>query len=311
VAAAPACTGLFGRFRPQYLKTELDQPNAWAYSGQPFRVKVTGFSEGGTKTKNYNVADGFHQDITFSAWGVPPDPVAANPAAGIVAPSPLPKASLSDTKESDGTFAEGAVVGSPSYTFDSSKLPVKPTKIYVRAISEDATSEGHGEAIIEIRTGRLRMSNAFGSVSRTLPVPVRVEYWTGNSWLRNTQDSSTILSSSAIALTPSAAVDKVAVIEPQITMANGAATFTLKAPTRNTNQNGVGFVDIAANLGEDVQDKSCLVAKPVTVGAKVAWLRSLNGSCNSNWTQDPTARANFGVTTPENNATIHVRESFN
>lgn len=318
-AVAPECTGLFGRFRPQHFKTELDQPYTWAYSGQPFRVKVIGFSQGGTKTKNYNVADGFHQNITFSAWGVAPDPVAENPASGAVAPAPVPKNSLGDTKESDGTFAEGAVVGSPSYTFDAAKLPVKPTKISVRAVSEGATSEGHGEATIEIRTARLRMSNAFGSVDRDLKVPVRVEYWTGNSWLLSQEDSFTKVPTSAIALNPAPKVKQVLVIGTEIAINEGVGSFTLSKPQRDTQNNGVGSVLIAANLGELTADISCLDNHPTTTGAKVPWLRSRNGTCDPSgtlnpsviWALDPAARASFGVSTPENKATIHVRESFN
>jgi MSHA biogenesis protein MshQ len=325
VAAAPACTGLFGRFRPQYLKTELDQPNAWAYSGQPFRVKVTGFSEGGTKTKNYNVADGFHQDITFSAWGDPLDPATENPAFGVIAPNPVPKSALVDTTEVDGTFAEGAVVGSPSYTFDLSKyasdptkVPVKPTKIYVRAVSEGATSAAHGEATIEIRSARLRMSNAFGSVDRDLKVPVRVEYWTGSSWLLSQEDNFTRIPTTAIALNPAPKVKDVAVLGTEIAINKGAGFFTLSKPKRDQTNNGVGSVLVALNLGNLTADNACLDEHKVTSGAKLAWLRSRNGTCDPAgaslpviWTHDPAARASFGVSTPENKATIHVRESFN
>lgn len=309
--AAGKCTGLFGRFRPKYFKTSLPGgARTWAYSGEPFDVVVSGFNAENVATENYSKIGGFSKDLTFSALGVAPDPVTANPG-----PGSMTTAEVKVPEQIDLVPPGGAVIGKPAYAFNPPTAPanpVKPTKIAVCATDSDGvTSTGNCNAVQEIRVGRLRMSNAFGSVSRTLQIPVRVEFWTGGSWLRNTQDSSTILPSSAIALTPAPAVDKVAVIEPQITLANGAATFTLKAPTRNANQNGVGFVDIAANLGEDVQDKSCLFVKPATVGAKLAWLRSLNGSCNTSWTQDPTARANFGVTTPENNATIHVRESFN
>jgi MSHA biogenesis protein MshQ len=42
----------------------------------------------------------------------------------------------------------------------------------------------------------------------------------------------------------------------------------------------------------------------------VPWLRSLNG-CANDYSRDPSARATFGVFSPESKATIHVRELFN
>ena len=309
VAASPNCTGAFGRFRPHHFSTELADPaRTWAYSGQPFAIKVNGYNLGNTLTQNYNVIDGFQQDVTFSAWGVPPDPNTANPGPGAVTPVPVTKDKLVDPVDpATGAVIDGAVVGSPAYTFDQTKLPVKPTWIYVRATSDGATSQGYAEAKIQIRTGRLRMSNAFGSVARDLPIPVRVEYWTGNSWLLNQGDNYTVLPASAIGLTTT--LSGVAA-QGTAKMVNGIGSFTLKHPT-GTGAAAVGTVRIAANLGGGAADQSCLTSHPATTGATVSWLHSRYGSCNTNWDQDPTATANFGVTSPENKATIHVRESFN
>jgi hypothetical protein len=308
-AASPNCSGAFGRFRPHHFTTELADPaRTWVYSGQPFAVKVNGFSLANTPTQNYNVIDGFQQDMTFSAWGVPPDPGTANPGPGAVTPFPITKDKLADpTDAATGAVIDGAIVGSPAYTFDQTKLPVKPTWIYVRATSDGATSQGYTEAKIEVRTGRLRMSNAFGGAARDLAIPVRVEYWTGSSWLLNQGDSYTILPASAIGLTTT--LSGVAA-QGTAKLTNGIGSFTLKHPT-GAGASAVGTVRIAANLGTGAADQSCLSTHPASTGAALAWLHSLYGSCNASWNQDPTAVANFGVTSPENKATIHVRESFN
>ncbi len=308
-AANPACTGAFGRFRPHHFKTVLPDPaHDWAYSGQPFPIKVEGYDMGGSLTKNYNVVDGFQQDVVFAAWGVPPDPATANPGPGAISPMVVVKGALIDPVDTDtGGVIDGAVVGSPAYTFDQTKLPVKPTWIRVRATSDGATSEGYDEAKIQIRTGRLRMSNAFGSAGRDLPISVRVEYWTGNSWVLNQGDSYTVLQPSAIAL--STTLSGVSA-KGTIKMSGGVGAFSLTHPT-GSGAAAVGTVRMAANLGTAAADQSCLAAHPASTGAAIPWLHSRYGSCRTTWDQDPTATANFGVTSPENKATIHVRESFN
>jgi MSHA biogenesis protein MshQ len=172
--------------------------------------------------------------------------------------------------------------------------------------------------VLEIRSGRLRMSNAFGGVNSTVTIPARVEYWTGSSWLLNRDDSTTILLPSAFALNHGPTIKGVTVAGTvSIQLGNGKLQLT--PPKRDSTTNGVGYVDIAANLGGLAKDSSCLSNTVTSTGAQQAWLRSRNGACDPSgkndpaviWTQDPTARASFGVTTRENKSTIHVRESFN
>lgn len=308
-AASPACTGAFGRFRPHHFKTVLlDPAHDWTYSGQPFAVKVEGYDLGGSLTKNYNVIDGFQQDVVFSGWGVAPDPLTANPGPGAMSPMVIAKAVLVDPVEADtGAVIDGAVVGSPLYTFDQTKLPVKPTWISVRATSDGASSAGFDEAKIQVRTGRLRLSNAFGSAGRDLPIPVRVEYWSGNSWMLNQADKYTVLQPSAIALSTSLSG---VTAKGTVKITDGVGTFSLTHPT-GTGAAAVGTVRMAANLGASAADQSCLAAHPASTGAAMPWLHSRYGSCNTSWDQDPAATANFGAASPENKATIHVRESFN
>lgn len=312
--SAGKCTGLFGRFRPKYFKTSLpDGARTWAYSGEPFSVVVSGFNADNEATDNYDKVNGFSRDITFSALGVAPDPVIANPGPGVMAPALVEVKDLADL-----TPPGGAVVGKPGYAFTAASLPVKPTKIAVCATDADTVnSNGNCGAVVEIRTGRLRMSNAFGSVDRDLRIPVRAEYWSGSSWLLNTGDSFTTLPITALALSPASSLQDVKVQGTQVALTNGAGSFVLSKPTRDATHNGVGSVLIAANLGATTTDTSCLADHPVTVGAKISWLRSRNGTCNASgtaaqiWSEDPTARASFGVTTRENRATIHVREALN
>lgn len=316
--AAGKCTGLFGRFRPKYFKTSLPGgARTWAYSGEPFDVVVSGFNADDVATENYSKIGGFSKDITFSALGVAPDPVTANPG-----PGSMTTAEVKVAGQSDLVPPGGAVIGKPAYALTAPTAPanpVKPTKIAVCATDSDGvTSTGKCNAVQEIRVGRLRLSNAFGSVDRDLRIPVRVEYWSGSSWLVNTDDGFTIIPISALALSPAPNVQMVKAQGTEIKITGGLGSFMLDKPTRDAGHNGVGSVIIAANLGDATTDAACQGAHPITVGAKLPWLRSRNGTCSAAgatpaeiWSQDPTARASFGVTTRENRATIHVRESFN
>lgn len=320
--AAGKCTGLFGRFRPKYFKTSLhDASRAWTYSGEPFGVVVSGFNANDLATYNYNKVDGFSRDVTFTAQGVAPDPVTSNPGPGALQPAKIETKDLLDLAPPGG-----AVVAHPAYAFAAASLPVKPTRIALCATDSDGVNSNNNcGAILQVRTGRLRMSNAFGGVDRDLTINARIEYWSGSSWLTNKDDSTTVLPLTALALTPAPSVQEVKALGTnpaypnELRFALGSGTFKLNKPKRDKDHNGVGSVLISANLGETTMDASCLDEHPPTAAGKLSWLRSRNGTCDPSgamnpaviWAQDPTARASFGVTTRENRATIHVREAFN
>jgi MSHA biogenesis protein MshQ len=79
--------------------------------------------------------------------------------------------------------------------------------------------------------------------------------------------------------------------------------LTLTAPSPAL----TGSVDVALNLGSTSADNACLGAHPSTTGASRSWLRSRNGNCDSSYDTDPSARATFGIYTPESRRMIHVR----
>jgi MSHA biogenesis protein MshQ len=91
-----------------------------------------------------------------------------------------------------------------------------------------------------------------------------------------------------------------------ISISAGAGTLTLGAPSPTS----TGSLDFSLNLGSSTTDQSCLAAHPASTGAGLAWLRSQYGACSALWDRDPSARASFGIYTPETRKTIHVRELF-
>lgn len=154
----------------------------------------------------------------------------------------------------------------------------------------------------DVRFGRLRLSNAFGSEKSSLQMPVQAQYWSGNSWVLNAADSLTVLSANAFALSGALASNTSA---SAVNIANGSGVLTLAKPTPTA----TGSVDVAINLGTSGSDQSCLGTHG-GIAASLPWLRSRNGSCSLSYDRDPSARATFGIYSAERRKTVHVRELY-
>ena len=150
---------------------------------------------------------------------------------------------------------------------------------------------GNDHAVIdnnELRYGRLRMLNAYGSELLALPVPLEAQYWTGSYYATNTLDSSTLITPSSIVmgnyrnalvacktlLAPSAAVTLVAGKMP-------SPGLMLSAPGTGN----AGSVDLSLNLGATASGSNCFTATASTAtAASLPWFGT-----------NPTARATFGI----------------
>lgn len=300
-------------FTPAYFTTALTPALVYSYSGQPIStVRITPYNGDNAVTTNYTGAFGVARQVTLR-------PFYTN-AAGAVVAVPATQGTLDPSTVKASDFKAGAQVGAdalPAYTFTppdpATGIKPAPLQLILRADDTDeVSSAGHAEATTQIRYGRLRVTNAFGRANGPLTVPVQAQYWTGLSWIINIDDSTTVLPDSAVALTASSASGVSArggTVRPngsratQISAGKGLLTLA-KA------NNVAGYVDLAYNLGGTGTDASCLANHPATTGAAVPWLRSLNG-CANDYSRDPSARATFGVFSPESKATIHVRELFN
>jgi MSHA biogenesis protein MshQ len=158
----------------------------------------------------------------------------------------------------------------------------------------------------------LVLSNGYGSEKSSLALAVRVEYWSGLAWVLNGSDTTCTGTIPAAALAMSNTRDHKGnagswtTTGSAITVSGGVGTLTLTAPSGGA----TGTVDLALNLGSTAADQSCLSSHPASTGANLPWLRSRNGSCAAGWAADPSARASFGVYSPETRKTVHVREIF-
>lgn len=287
-----------GRFKPGYFDT-IVTPGCignFTYAGlsgtpslpgQPFTVEVKAKRTGGDNNDNTNTAN-----YAGATWA---KNVTLSDAAG-----------GSGTLSNNTTTAASFAAGKATRTDVLYAFPAKQTAPYtlsVRAIDSDTpavSSSGHAEGSTAMRSGQLRLFNAFGPASGSLTMQVQAQYWSGSSWVLNSGDSCTILPANAFYLTGGPAATTTASV---LTLVGGNGTLTL------TNTGGTGSVDVAANLGTSGLDQSCLASHGGTATNR-PWLRSRNGSCVTAYDRDPAARATFGVYAPETRKSIHVREEF-
>jgi MSHA biogenesis protein MshQ len=277
---------------------------AYSYAGQPFQVSVTARNGAATPSTTLNY-DG--SGVTTPAFA---KAVTLGEAVALGSGSFGATGSIAA-----GRFVRGvAAVATPAYTYTSKLTPEATLK--VRAIDTDGVSSGTPATPVEgstlLRSGRLRLSNAYGSEKTALAIAAQAQYWSGKAWVLNSADSCTVV--------PAAAASKSNAIDSKgastaalnntlsgLTIAAGQGTLTVSTASPTA----TGSLDIALNLGSGATDQSCLGGtRPASTGAALPWLRSQNGGCSALWDRDPSARATFGIYAPETTKTVHVRELF-
>lgn len=299
-------SGGLGPFVPHHFDVVVTQGcgSSMTYSGQPFLVSVTARNAAGATTQNYDgsgiTSPSFAKTVTLA-------PVSASSGGAIT------NASLSGSG-----FAAGVGSWSPVFTF-TSKLTAPITSLALRAtdtsgVSSSAGSEG---AVTAMRSGRIKVSNAFGTNTKALDVPVQAQYWNGQAWVVNSLDSCTVVPAGAVALSGyvdykgQATTAWTTSASGAVSLVSGNGTLTLSAPSSA----GSGSVDFALNLGGSTTDASCLANHPSSSAGQISWLRSHNGSSNacagtSTFDRDPSAKATFGVYQPETKKIVYTHDVF-
>lgn len=304
---ATGTSAVVGNFVPAYFDTTVTKScGSFTYSGQPFRVSVTARNVAGGLTVNYSNLSGCSvcsKDVTLY------DPTAV--------PNFNSTNLISASDFSHGVGTRNTV----AYTF-----PVKataPATITVRAVDGSVTPNvtsnvstvtypTHVEGSTLIRSGRVRLLNAYGSELLDLPVNMHAEYWNGAAWAMNAADTCTgdtmldannavTMTLSNITLDPA----KTCVWDSAFPGLSGAGCATAAATSKRYLEGatpGVGFVgDFNLWL------KAPGAGNSGTVGVTAAvpsWLRY-------NWTgtvANPSARATFGIY--KSAPIIYMRENY-
>lgn len=303
-------SGNAGRFYPKYFKITVTPPpnfSGFIYGGhdgllgQPFTVSATAMNGLATPTitTNYSNALGFSKNLNLTlAAGGTAGALYVDTTAGGSNAIPIGKFSAGT-----GTVNYNDASGKISYLFANS--PTAPTAITLHGDDVDSVSTlNTGNTGIEVRFGRLRLSNAYGSAKTSLNLPLTTQYWSGQSWVQNYADSGTgaNLAANTFALSGGLAAQTGV---NAISMSNGSGYVQLTAPANGS----TGSVSLAVNLGTSGSDNSCLGSHGGTP-ANAPWLRSRNGNCDATYTRDPAAQASFGIYSAETRKTVHIRELY-
>lgn len=336
--------GAFGRFVPHHFTLTGSVSNAcsaggFTYMGQAFAltsadvVQAQNFNN--ELTKNYT---GAYAPGTVTVGAENADN-GSNLAASVVA---FPSLTSLSGSWSNGTFSlsSGTAVtfarptAIPSGPFDALDIGltvtdadvtskgtsplVKDADMNPSAVGGTLSYKKFSGSPLKMRFGRLRLLNAFGSERMSLPMQWETQYWSGQVFVRNTQDSCTTLSSDNISLgmfaAPPGASAPLLSGDNLSTVSVGAISAGLGTLTLAPAGNATGSVTVLANLGSrstsDVVGASgggnctALLANPSTITAMTSLtptpaasaLPYLNGRwCGANYDQDPLARASFGV----------------
>lgn len=263
--------------------------NGFVYSGQSFTANVYARNAAGGTAANYDSTSGLSKQVALSAWDAPGSTTTQNPGGGAVANGVVPAAA----------FGAGiATTATPAYSFTTT--PTVPTDIYLRALDADGVTSLRVPAIeggIKVASGRIKISNTYGSELLQLSVAMTAQYWKDatSGWMTSSTDSS----SSFVVATPPAAsavtfgnyqknLTAVSVVgSPKtVTFVNGAGGFSLAAP--GAGMNGSVDMSIPALTGA-----GCSVA-PVPMGC---------------YLPSNSARATFGVY-KDIKQFIYLRENY-
>lgn len=265
----------FGRFIPDHFVVAItdgctvSSGDDYTYAGQPFTVGVGARNASGGTTQNYQ--PGFSRDVTLTS---------TEAAIGSIRTG-------TDTVAATA-FAKG-VASSATVKFDFATSPTLPTEVKIRATdSEGVSSNSPVEGEVSLRSGRLRLLNAFGRATQPLLMPMRIEYWRDfdppnelGGWDLATTDACTTLLSSQFGFSGvSTSVDSV---EP---FNAGKGTLVLTPPGAGS----AGDTTVTANLTGEPD-----------------WLRFEWDGDTSSTPDNPSARASWELN-PGNQSQIYRRE---
>ena len=251
-----ACSGAGGKgsvgdFIPDHFETVVTDGCTgcgFTYSSQPFSVRVTAMSYALTPTSNY---DGATVTPTFANNVYLTDANAVATPVGKFGISAVPLGvtvnAAGDTltiPKADFFSGVATLTVVPTYTFNPA--PTIPTTIKLRAkdsVNASVVSTGFAEGTTEIRSGRIKIGNAYGSELLPLNITATAQYYNAlSSWVISNMDSSTQFNtnlSGAGGNVSAAIVDashglglgNISIVSPgMVTFASGNGKFKLAAP---------------------------------------------------------------------------------
>jgi len=288
-------TNYFGRFYPDHFDVAVVpgcNVNDFTYSAQPFKVIVT--AKNGlvpsTTTSNYNDSDtpSFAQQVVLSD--------ANNITQGVLSPVNM----------TANAFSMGVANPTPAFTFNNAATA--PMIIALRAIdSDDVSSSGYESAATNtIRSGRVRLLNAYGSEILDLPMTMRAEYWLNaiNGWQINTDDTCTDVTLSFATMSAVDITEKTCVQDTGANDNSGEACTDAAPAARQYKK--VGLNDFQGNFNLWLKAPGTIGSISVTAEVP-SWLKySWTGTAATN----PKGLASFGISKLGSNKMVYRQELY-
>jgi hypothetical protein len=336
-----AANGYIGRFRPKQFavsgatlanRSDLAcaPASTFSYMDEPLQLAFTLTAQNaqGNTTQNYNGGYAKLGVTTFGSWSVGARSGATNLTTRIDS-GVNPAGSWSNGVASvtvTTAILRAAPTDNPVGPYAGAQFGIAPTDSDGTAMNTlDLDVDGVGGndhkslgVTTEVRFGRLRMDNALGPEAIVLPIPIRVEYWNGATFVTNSLDNCTSLARSDIAFdfTPPTNLTacETRLTANTVTFSSGVGTLSLTAPGAGNN----GTVLLTANLGTAAGNYcsggGAYVA--ATSAGKSYLLGRWNdaadpdGNGNTLYDDKPTARAGFGVYGSQPKSFIYQRENY-
>lgn len=310
-------TGNVGRFYAHHLDTTVNSQGcgAFTYDRQPFAsVSVSAMANGGSvPLVNYRGSStaslSFAKPVTLTD-------TASKGTFSIGGSATVPVLAFNNGANGGTATLNGSDANHPLVTYTFNINPTVPTTIGIAAADSDNSGNAGSAASALIRSGRVRMSNAYGSERLTngLPVPVAIEYYdtaTSTGWRTCTgscSDTCTSITADQFAYTfPGTSLTACRTAGVAVG-AKPNPNLTLAQPVGNV----TGWTDITLNLGATASGSTCTATNSGTgfsgaaTTANAPWLQY-------NWkgtVGNPTARATFGVYKSSSNRIIYRRENY-
>lgn len=206
-----------------------------------------------------------------------------------------------------GTWSNGVAAITARHQVSRPSSPAADTLLTISAAPTDGEASTTATAVgtnVRLRYGRLRMQNAYGSELLALPVPLEAQYWDGNFYVVNADDSCTTLPMGSIVM--SNFTGNLQACETQITptgtqtLVNGRIPggLVLTRPGRdNAGVSNSGSVDLAINVTATAAGNTCVGSTPsAATAANRPWFGPNLGG-----------RATFGI---YRSPLIYLRENY-
>lgn len=308
-------TAKFGRWYPSHysfsgaLTASCAAGGGFTYMGQDALGVVLTLKAHATTGGAASASDPVLSRYTSGYAGLAPVTISGDNGGAAVAVSRLNSPDF-PAMPNTALWSAGQMLVNDTYAFSQLASPDGPYDSFkLKAAINDADGATFFNATNEtnttrIRSGQLRLFNAYGSELLPLPVSLEARYWNGSFYITNTLDSCTTLNLSSVIMSNyvSSVATGLAACETQISPTTNQTLNAGKLPSpglvlSKPGTGNSGSVLLTLNVSAAASGKTCVsTTESNATAANLPWFGS-----------NPTARATFGV---YKSPLIYLRENY-